>query len=162
MTQPEHAWMVRAGDDNELADIVEQESVVAIGWRKVGDVSDAGSREEVKERYRQAFPEHSTGRVRTNAAQIYRFVQEMQVGDYVLTYIKSSREVLIGLIEGPYQYLGHPYLDKYPHMRQVDWLARVSRDDLGSRARRSLGGRSTVFNLDDYLDEIHSLVSSDN
>jgi len=159
VTDPKRAWMVRAGDDNELAGIVEERNLVAIGWREVGDVSDVGSRKEFKERYRQAFPEHSTGRLRTNAAQIYRFAQEIQVGDYVLTYITSSREILIGLIEGPYQYLRDPCLDKYPHVRQVDWLAKVSRDDFGQRARRSLGSRSTVFSLDDYVDQIHRLAT---
>ncbi len=27
MTQPKHAWMVRAGDDNELADLVEEKKL---------------------------------------------------------------------------------------------------------------------------------------
>jgi restriction system protein len=66
---------------------------------------------------------------------------------------------LIGLVKGPYEYLDDAYLDHYPHVRQVEWVAKVSRDDFGSRARRSLGGRSTVFNLDDYLDQIHSLAT---
>lgn len=36
MTGQEQAWMVRAGDDNELADIVKKENIVTIGWREVG------------------------------------------------------------------------------------------------------------------------------
>ena len=31
MTKPKHTWMVRAGNDNELADIMQEDSVVAIG-----------------------------------------------------------------------------------------------------------------------------------
>jgi restriction system protein len=42
--QPTHAWMVRAGNDNELADIVQDEQVVAIGWVKMGDVSKLDTR----------------------------------------------------------------------------------------------------------------------
>lgn len=159
MIKPKHAWMVRAGDDNELASVVEEKNAVAIGWREVGDVSDLHSRDEFKERYRQAFPEHSAGRVAVNAGQIYRFVREIQEGDYALTYIKSTREVLIGLVEGSYRYLEDALLEKYPHVHQVKWLAKVSRDDFGQRARNSMGSTLTVFNLDDYLDQIHNLAT---
>jgi predicted Mrr-cat superfamily restriction endonuclease len=31
MTKPKHAWMVRAGNDNELADIAREENVVVVG-----------------------------------------------------------------------------------------------------------------------------------
>ena len=44
--KPKHVWMVRAGDDNELAGIVREENVVAIGWMEMGDVSDLDSREQ--------------------------------------------------------------------------------------------------------------------
>jgi restriction system protein len=151
--------MVRAGNDNELADIVQQDKVVAIGWMPLGDVSHLETREDFKQRYIEVYPEDSSGRVALNAGQVYRFAREIQERDYALTYIKSSREVLIGLVKGPYEYLDDAYLDHYPHVRQVEWVAKVSRDDFGSRARRSLGGRSTVFNLDDYLDQIHSLAT---
>ncbi len=159
--RPQHAWMVRAGNDNELADIVQENDVVAIGWADMGDVSHLETRAEFKQRYRQAEPDASERRVATNAGQIHRFAREIQKGDYVLTYIASSREVLVGIVEGAYEYLDDGYLDHYPHVRQVKWLARVSRDDFGSRARRSLGSRSTVFNLDDHIDQIHRLASGE-
>jgi predicted Mrr-cat superfamily restriction endonuclease len=63
MTKPNHVWMVRTGNGNELADIVQEEQVVAIGWMEMGDVSDLDSREEFWQRYRQAFPGHSPGRL---------------------------------------------------------------------------------------------------
>jgi restriction system protein len=152
-------WMVRAGDDNELAGIVEGEGVVAIGWMEMGDVSGLHSRQEFKERYRQAFPDHSEGRLAVNAGQVYRFVRKIRKGDYALTYIKSTREVLIGLIDGGYEYRDDPYLDKYPHLRRVQWMAKVSRDDFGQRARNSMGSTLTVFSLDDYTDQVHTLAA---
>ena len=161
ITKPKHAWMVRAGNDNELAEIVQEENVVAIGWENMGDVSDLETREDFKDRYREANPDASRWRVSINGGQIYRFTQEIQEGDYVLTYMKASREVLIGLIEGPYEYLDEGYLDHYHHVRRVQWLKKVSRDDFGPRARNSMGSSLTVFNLDDYLDQIHSLATGE-
>ena len=161
MTKPKHAWMVRAGNDNELADVVQGENVVAIGWMKLGGVSGLTTREDVKQHYRDVYPEDSSGRVAVNAGQVYRFAQEIQEGDYALTYIKSSREILIGLVESSYQYLDDAYLDRYPHVRHVKWLRKVSRDDFGPQARKSLGSPPTVFNLDDYLGQIHSLATGE-
>ena len=53
MNVPKHAWMVRAGNDNELADLVQSENMVAIGWEGLGDLSALPTREQVKQRYRQ-------------------------------------------------------------------------------------------------------------
>lgn len=36
MERPKHAWMVPAGDDNELVEIVKPESIVAIGCKEMG------------------------------------------------------------------------------------------------------------------------------
>lgn len=160
MTKPKHAWMVRAGNENELADLVEEKNAVAIGWRDVGDVSGLKKREQFKERYREVYPDHSARRVAGNAGQVYRFAREIREGDYVLTYIKASREVLIGLSEGPYEYRTDAFLDQYPHVRRVRWLKRVSRDDFSAPARNSMGSPLTVFGLDDHLDQIHRIVTA--
>ncbi len=161
MTKPKHAWMVRAGNDNELADIVQEENLVAIGWTQLGDVSDLKTREDIKQHYQDIYPEDSSRRVGANVGQVYRFAQGIQEGDYVLTYIKSSREILIGLVKSSYEYLDDAYLDHYPHVRRVQWFKKVSRDDFGPQARKNLGRPPTVFNLDDYLDQIHSLATGE-
>ncbi|MCL4871480.1 MAG: restriction endonuclease [Anaerolineae bacterium] len=165
MNKPKHAWMVRAGNENELASQVEVKKVVAIGW-SMGDLSGLKSREQFKARYLEHYPDHSPSRVGVNAGQVYRFVCEIKEGDYVLTSIKDSREVIIGLITGPYRYdpnlfKDNALFDDYPNIRPVNWLKRVSRDDFPAPARNSMGSTLTVFNLDDHLDEIHKLATGD-
>jgi len=154
VTKPKHAWMVRAGNDNELADLVEEKSAVAIGWTEMKNVSNLREREEFKQRYVEAYPDHSPGRVAVNAGQVYRFAQEIKEGDYVLTYIKASREILIGLSTGPYEYRTDFFPVHYCHVRRVQWLKRVSRDSFSAPARNSMGSTLTVFGLDDHLSEI--------
>ena len=160
MIRPERAWMVRAGNNNELADLVEEKNAVAIGWAEMEDLSSLKTREQFKERYREGYPDHSPGRVPVSAGQMYRFVWEMQEGDYVLTYIKASRELLIGVADGPCEYRTDIFSELYPNVRRVRWLKRVSRDDLSAPARNSLGSTLTVFQLDDHLPEIHRIVTT--
>jgi len=163
MTKPKHAWMVHAGNENELADLVEEKSAVAIGWPEMGDVSGLDKRDQFKRRYEEVYPDHSPGRIAVNAGQIYRFAQEIGEGDYILTYIKASREILIGLAAGPYEYrtdLFPEFPEHYRHVRRVQWLKRISRDDFSKAARNSMGGNLTVFGLDGYLTEIHGLATA--
>lgn len=163
MATPKHAWMVRAGNDNELAPFVEKENVVAIGWGAMGDLSGLKTRGDFKERYKETYSDHSDGRVNINAGQVYRFTCDIREGDYALTYIKNSREVLIGLIKSAYEYKPDVFDDisqDYPHIRQVEWLKRISRDDFSAAARNSMGSTLTVFNLDNHLVEIHQAATS--
>ncbi len=164
MATPKHAWMVRAGNDNELAPFVEKEKVVAIGWGAMGDLSDLKTREQFKERYKEIYPDHSNRRVNPNTGQVYRFACAIQEGDYALTYIKDSREVLIGLVKGPYEYKPDIFdniSQDYPHIRQVEWLKRISRDDFSAAASSSMGSPPTLFSLDGHLAEIHQAATAD-
>ena len=54
MKKSKRVWMVRAGNDTELADIVREENVVAIVWSDMGELSDLKTREAFKQRYRQS------------------------------------------------------------------------------------------------------------
>jgi restriction system protein len=124
------------------------------------DLSELKTREQFKGRYQDTFPDHSSPRVAVNAGQVYRFAREIREGDYVLTYNKASRELLIGLVEGPYEYSSDIFSARYPHVRRVRWLKRVSRDNFSAPARNSLGSTLTVFQVDYHLAEIHRIATA--
>jgi predicted Mrr-cat superfamily restriction endonuclease len=50
-------WVIRAGQGNEIIDVVEAKSVVAIGWREMGDCSSLLTRDDFRQRYHQAYPD---------------------------------------------------------------------------------------------------------
>lgn len=153
--------MVRAGSDNELPALFEKEGIVAIGWSEMEDLSGLTSRQEFKNRYAESYPSHSQNRRATNAGQMYRFVRKISPDDYVLTYIKDSREVLIGRSSGGYDYRPGLLDGGYPNTRSVDWIEKVSRDAFTAPARNSMGSTLTVFSLDEYVEEIHRIVAGE-
>lgn len=157
---PDHAWMVRAGNNNELAGQLVDHNVVAIGWKELGDVSDLTTRAAVKSRYREVYPDHSKYRRGQGAGQVYRFAQVIDEDDLVLTYLKAERTYRVGHIAGPYEHQPNLYKN-YPHVRPVEWLDTIPRDDFSAPARNSLGSIMTVFSVDDYVDEIQALLSDD-
>lgn len=160
MKKPKHAWMVRGGNDNVLADQFKEKKAVAIGWRTLGNLSELKTRDQFKERYQKAYPNYNKQRESVNVGVVYRFVREIQNGDYVLSYIKDSREVLIGIMEAGYEYQPKLFNGDYPHIRQIQWRKKVSRDDFSEKARSILVHPHTIYKLDTILDEIHGIVTA--
>ena len=152
-------WVVRAGVNNEIASEVKKASVVAIGWRQMGNLVQLSNREDFKNCYRSKYPEDSGVKVGMGAGQVYRFVKEIQTGDIVLTPIVVSREVLIGEVVGSYVFDPKVISEHYPNIRKVKWLRKdVSREELSVPFRNTLGGLMTVFTANAFLPEIKVLL----
>jgi restriction system protein len=158
--QPTGYWMVRAGENNELAELVEDKGAVAVGWPKMGDLSDLTSRGEFRQRYKEAYPDQPGAAVGIKSAELLRFGHEILEGEYILTYLEASQEVLIGLSDGPYEYRTDLFGEDYPHVRRVRWLKRVSWEAFGAPAREAMSSALTVFGLDAHGTEIHRLATS--
>lgn len=156
----ERGWMVRAGNQNELVDVFVDESIVAIGWKELEDLSKYPSRDEIKERYRETYPEHSKHRAAVNTGQLYRLAHVMNEGDRVLTYDKTSRKYHYGRINGRYKWT-HEYFEEYPHVRSVEWEGEMSRDEFSTPVKNTLGSTLTLFSLDDQLQKIEPVLSGE-
>ena len=156
---PDAAWIVRAGNNNELVDTFVGESLVAVGWSELGDLSECNSREEIKERYREVYEKRKTGRVNTDSGQLHTFVNRFEEGDRVLTYDKDAREYHAGTVAESYQFDPDGAPDEYPHSRPVDWEGdTLSRDSFTSSAQNTLGGALTVFSLGNCHSQIENLL----
>lgn len=140
------SWMVRAERDGRLFDAFREKSAVAIGWNGVGDLSSVKTRKAVSDIVTAALPGMKPQAVAMAAGQLHRFVNEIEVGDMVVTYNPSRRVYLLGEIAGPYRY--DTSLDAQDgQFRPVRWHGEVSRDLLSLGSRNSLGSISTLFRI---------------
>ena len=95
MSVPARAWMVRSGY-LENPEEVWNKGAVVVGWYWMGDLTNLTTREAVRERFAAEDPDGSSAqRIIVNASQLYRFAHEIQPGDYVLTYLKGSRGLVL-------------------------------------------------------------------
>ncbi|PSP75802.1 restriction endonuclease [Halobacteriales archaeon QS_3_64_16] len=155
-------WVVRAGNGNELIDPFRQQSVVAIGWNDLGNLSHTESREDIKRLYRDSHPEYSENRMNNHVGQVFRFAHKMADGDIVLTYDNSVREYHIGYLTGSYEWRPGDGVRGYSHVRPVDWLDEpIGRDTFSTSLKNALGSPLTVFSVDDYRDEIDTVLSDE-
>lgn len=132
---------------------------IAIGWKDMGDMSSVEkTREAYYDRYNQVFPGNKKMSVSNSAGQIFRFVNEAQVGDYVVFPSKFDRKVNIGIIESEY------YYDKsereYPHKRKVNWILKeVDRSKYSQAARYEFGSFLSFFKIKKYTNEHEAIIA---
>lgn len=149
--------MVRAGDDQVLAEEIETKGAVAVGW-PVGDLSDAPQRAIIKDRLMALEDEIGAKAIPSATGQLHRFVNVISTGDDVVTFLRSTREYLVGKVSSKYRYDPTIFGDEYPHVRIVTWEGRVPRDLLSEGARNSLGSTLTLFDVADHIDEMRRLA----
>lgn len=135
-------WVVRAGDQGKYIGDFEAGGFVAIGF-KAGDITGL-TRAEIRKHLENINPGKKE-RVAGDAGMLFRFANELGVGDIVVTPDGATRELLFGEVAGPYEYREQAPVAEFHQVRRVTWLARHSRDLLPRRVLYSLGSVLTIF-----------------
>lgn len=145
---PNNIWGIHTQDDHLFLN----SNVIAIGWKNFGDLSQVeASREAFKARYEKVYPEAPKGSIPTGAGMLYRFMYEMQIGDYVIFPSKSNRQINLGQVESDYFYV--PDAAEYVQQRRVKWLKHLPRTAFSQGARYEIGSSLTLFTVKNYADE---------
>lgn len=139
-------WMVRAGRGASYIDDFIENNIVAIGWHEAGEIRIGDSREKISNQLANAWPAMAQGKRAISAGQIYRFLNEINVGDKVITYDPSRRIYHVGEVVSQPRYESN-IIDVLPRVRDVKWLGEVSRDAINTSTKNTLGAISTLFLL---------------
>lgn len=97
-------WLVRAGAEAYLFDEFINKKVVAIGWNKIGSLSNIEDLATIKTLLRKKYPEYKEGKISITAGQIHRFKNVFKPEDQVVTYNPGERTYHIGKIISEYEY----------------------------------------------------------
>ncbi len=158
-------WVVRAyvdSDDSDKVDwdICRDNNFVAIGWDWAGNLIEASKDIELLKEKLGYKSKYKTANV---VHQILRFINEIKKGDIVIlpTYPEGDIVYYIGEVVSDAYYDENPSDGAYSKTRRkVRWLARVNRDDISEKLKRSLYGQMTVFNIDKHKAEIEKLIEA--
>ncbi|MDO7904671.1 restriction endonuclease [Pseudomonas sp. K1(2024)] len=154
-------WMIR-GDGGRLYDDFRDRSLAAIGWAQLAVEAKPGvSRKALIQAYKDLQPGIKDATAVSGASQVFRFVNEIKIGDTVVTYSPANRTYLVGAFTGPSQYREDLAHEGMALARPVEWYSlEVDRDKLTSASRNSLGSTLTVFNVaEDAQKELLALAS---
>ncbi len=148
MSEEYRMWGIHTQDDQLFL----QENVIAIGWKEMGDLSALpADRDSFRARYAETYPDCKKGAISTSSGMLYRFVHEVQPGDYVVFPSKSDRMVNIAQVTGEYRYAAGA--DSYRHRRTVKWLRHLPRTVFSQGALYESGTFMSFFAIKNYADE---------
>lgn len=136
------------------------ESVIAIGWEELGDLSSlAKTKDAIKNKYQEVFPTAKKMNVANCVGSISRFVIDMQIGDYIVFPSKHNREINIGVVDSDYFFDFNAKI--YNHRRKVKWLKHLPRTAFSQGALYEVGAFTTCFELKNYKDEFLQALDKD-
>ncbi len=146
-------WGIHTKDDSLFLN----GNVIAIGWREMGDLSALSpTRDAFRDKYVDVYPDAKKGSIGTGAGMLYRFLYEIQIGDYIVFPSKIDRMINIGKVEGDYQYVSDAV--EYVQQRKVRWLKHLPRTAFSQGALYEVGSALTLFAVKNYPDEfLHAL-----
>jgi len=134
--------------------------LIAIGWRDFGDLTKVdASRNAFKAHYIEAYPDAKKGQIANGAGMLYRFLHEVQIGDYVVFPSKTDRKINIGTVEGDYYFEDND--GEYVQRRKVKWLKHIPRLSFSQGALYEVGSAMSFFSVKNYADEFLSALDKD-
>lgn len=141
-------WRVHTQDDYLFL----HKDVIAIGWKDFGDLKAIeNTREAFKEHYATVYPQSKKQAIANSAGMLYRFIYEVQAGDYIVFPSKSDRKINIGVVEGEYEYV--PSAPEYVQQRKVRWIKHLPRTLFSQGALYESGSFLSLFLIKNYSDE---------
>ena len=148
MAETKVVWGIHTTQENLFL----PNNIIGIGWEEMGDIKCAGdNRDDIKKKYAEIYPDATSGSIATCVGMLYRFVYEVQIGDYVVYPSKADRKINIGVIES--DYYNEPAENKYTQRRKVKWLKSFPRTDFSQGALYEVGSSLTFFQVKNYADE---------
>lgn len=137
----------------------EENPHVCIGWSDLGDLSEVSSKEELANLYDEYFDKNPRGKGQ-DVGQVWRFLNDMQIGDYVI--LAENSVFHIGRVESEYYYDNTDNPEQsadYKNNRTVRWLKKnISRNILSSNLHKSLMTAMSIFTLNDYKSAVADLL----
>lgn len=144
LDMPKQVWMVRAGRNAVYLEDFLSLQIAAIGWGKIGNLSAVHGRDQIGRLVAKYYPDYNKFQRASSVGQIYRFREDLNPGETVLTYDPGNRLYHVGTTNGDYVY--RPDLPEHiQHTREVRWAGNIPRDELTADTKNSLGSISTIF-----------------
>jgi restriction system protein len=137
-------WFVRAGKESIYAEDFIQKNIVALGWPEMGDFDTTSTKAKLIPIYQQTYTTHTDGQAQNGVSQLVRFIQEIKVGDMIMTHDRDKQLYYIGEIISGCKWDPN-LINELPRIREVLWKTHIPRSSLSGEAKNSLGAIQTLF-----------------
>lgn len=136
-------WVVKGGSHGEFEDAFLSQRVIGKGGR-LPNLSSVASRDELRKIFERSHPDAQPSQVANHVGQFWSLLKNMEEGELVVVPLKTTHNVAVGRIGGPYEYR-EDLPDTLHHVRPVDWInTDVARDAFDQDLLYSFGAFITI------------------
>lgn len=147
-------WGIHGGQTGDADTLFLKQNMIGLGWDLgIGDLTKLPpDRDAFKAEVAKQYPGDKPGAIRNSAGQLFRFVHEMQIDDFIIYPSKHDKLIHIGKVTGNYIYqkdgFGH-----YFQRRPVQWLKALPRTQFSQGALYEVGSAMSFFQVKNYAEE---------
>ena len=141
-------WVCRTGVKSVFLNEFVQDKRIYIPWDGYNlDLSAYSDRDALKRVVIEEKGECQRTSISNWAGQLYSFVKEISVGDYVLIPHRSSKEYTLAVVSGQYEYNSADNRGLF-HSRTIEIQEdRIPREIFSQSIQYSLGAFRTIFKV---------------
>ena len=155
-------FVLRA-DYGRYTDVFKKQSYIGIGWfEEINPIEnnwDLTDKDFLKEKYREKYPTDVNMRVNQNVGQIFRFINDINIGDIIISP-HNTNELIIGKVVGDL-YFEEDNSSPYPWRKKVEWLKNeFNRHSFSNPLQNTLRSSLTCFEVK-QRDEIFEVLGFD-
>jgi 5-methylcytosine-specific restriction protein B len=156
----QRAWLVRGAnvDGQNLVREWLSHGYCSVQWGEIGDVARGTPRSQITSLVNESYPDDPPGARRNHVGNLDRFMNQMSVGDLVVT--ADGSKIYVGTVTSDPEYLGLQG-GLAPRRRQVHWAnptSPIGRDELSDAAFAKLRTLLTVSEVTDDIAEYAQLA----
>jgi restriction system protein len=162
MSNTPRLFLTRAGRDGEDEEFALEQSLAVIGFRDIPSLQAARDYPDVQRLVEAAHPDAAKRRIGNWAGQLWAFAISMAEGDIVVMPCKTSGQIAIGRVSGPYKF--QMVGDALRHTRPVRWQRKdVTRTNFRQDLLDSMGAFMTVCQIqrNGAVDRVMAVMNGD-
>ena len=147
-------WLYSPGEQARLWQEFYQDGIMGIGWDDLGDLTQFGSKEDIKSALRQKYEAEKS--YKNDGHALWQFANDIEVGDIVI--VKKGYSVVLGrgIVESGYCF--DDERDEYKNIRKVKWTQKGEWEHPGQAAVKAL---TDITQYTDYVEKLEALVLGD-
>jgi 5-methylcytosine-specific restriction enzyme B len=142
-------WIYAPGENARLWEEFYTNNIVAIGWNRLGDLSQYSSKEEIAAKLREELGDETSRN--NDAITCYSFVHDVKKGDIIIPKKGRKKYLGYGIVVSDFRY--DTSREEFKNTRKVNWIKKGEWREEGDIVLK------TLTNITQYTEYVNKLIN---
>lgn len=144
-------WLYSPGEQAKFWETFYEDGIMGIGWDDLGDLSQYGSKTDIKTVMKQKYGDDKS--YKNDGHALWQFSNEVAVGDIVFAKRGMGTIVGRGVVESDYIY--DESRSEFKHIHKVNWTQEGEWEHPGQAAMKTL---TDITQYTEYVEKLEALL----